>query len=96
MPPRKEGLPRWHCGRVPANAGDSDVGSVPGSGRFLGVVSRNPLQYSSGKFQVQKSLAGYAPWCFKELDTTEHILGVGNGTPLQYSCLENPMDGGAW
>ena len=25
--------------------------------------------------------------------TTE---GEGNGTPLQYSCLENPMDGGAW
>ena len=23
-------------------------------------------------------------------------LGDGNGTPLQYSCLENPMDGGAW
>ena len=22
--------------------------------------------------------------------------GVGNGTPLQYSCLENPMDRGAW
>ena len=22
--------------------------------------------------------------------------GEGNGTPLQYSCLENPMDGGAW
>ena len=22
--------------------------------------------------------------------------GNGNGTPLQYSCLENPMDGGAW
>ena len=21
---------------------------------------------------------------------------LGNGTPLQYSCLENPMDGGAW
>ena len=34
---------------------------------------------------------------------TLHILnlgrgfpGEGNGTPLQYSCLENPMDGGAW
>ena len=26
---------------------------------------------------------------------TEHG-GEGNGTPLQYSCLENPMDGGAW
>ena len=22
--------------------------------------------------------------------------GEGNGKPLQYSCLENPMDGGAW
>ena len=30
---------------------------------------------------------------------TQHIKvlhGEGNGTPLQYSCLENPMDGGAW
>ena len=24
------------------------------------------------------------------------MLGEGNGTPLQYSCLENHMDGGAW
>ena len=23
-------------------------------------------------------------------------IGEGNGTPLQYSCLENPMDRGAW
>ena len=23
-------------------------------------------------------------------------MGEGNGTPLQHSCLENPMDGGAW
>ena len=29
---------------------------------------------------------------------SQHILpyGEGNGTPLQYSCLENPMDRGAW
>ena len=26
----------------------------------------------------------------------EASLGEGNGNPLQYSCLENPMDGGAW
>ena len=25
-----------------------------------------------------------------------HMCGEGNGTPLQYSCLENPMDRGAW
>ena len=24
------------------------------------------------------------------------VIGEGNGTPLQYSCLENPMDRGAW
>ena len=25
-----------------------------------------------------------------------HYCGEGNGNPLQYSCLENPMGGGAW
>ena len=29
------------------------------------------------------------------LSTKVH-LGEGNGTPLQYSCLENPMDGKVW
>ena len=24
------------------------------------------------------------------------LFGEGNGTPLQYSCMENPMGGGAW
>ena len=24
------------------------------------------------------------------------VIGEGNGNPLQYSCLENPTDGGAW
>ena len=39
-----------------------------------------------------------------ELDTTERLhfqfslscIGEGNGTPLQYFCLENPRDGEAW
>ena len=26
----------------------------------------------------------------------DSIFGEGNGNPLQYSCLENPVDGGAW
>ena len=26
----------------------------------------------------------------------KECFGEGNGTPLQHSCLENPMDGGAW
>ena len=30
------------------------------------------------------------------LGLSNKCIGEGNGTPLQYSCLENPMDGGAW
>ena len=33
-----------------------------------------------------------------DCDLNQHLtnIGEGNGTPLQYSFLENPMDGGAW
>ena len=30
------------------------------------------------------------------MDFPSAQIGEGNGTPLQYSCLENPMDRGAW
>ena len=51
----------------------------------------------------RRSLVGYSPWG-AESDTTERLhfhfslscIGKGNGNPLQYSCLENPRDGGAW
>ena len=35
----------------------------------------------------------------KEIEENNRMgktIGEGYGTPLQYSCLENPMDGGAW
>ena len=32
----------------------------------------------------------------KALTNLDSIFGEGNGTTPQYSCLENPMDGGAW
>ena len=38
---------------------------------------------------LQCERPGFDPWVRK-------IPGEGNGNPLQYSCLENPMDGGAW
>ena len=31
-----------------------------------------------------------------DLCLSRGVDAEGNGTPLQYSCLENPMDGGAW
>ena len=39
-------------------------------------------------------------WAFKIIFSNSTVLisfiGEGNGTPFQYSCLENPMDGGVW
>ena len=57
-----------------------------------------------GKSHGQRSLVGYSPWGHKESDMTERLhfhfslscIGEGNGNPLQYSCLENPRDSGAW
>ena len=33
---------------------------------------------------------------YKRYPVSHRSSGVGDGTPPQYSCLENPMDGGAW
>ena len=57
-----------------------------------------------GKSHGQRSPVGCSPWGCSELDRTERLhfhfspscIGEGNGNPLQYSCLENPRDGGAW
>ena len=56
------------------------------------------------KIHGQRSLVGCSPWGRKESDMTERLhfhfslsfTGERNGDPLQYSCLENPRDGGAW
>ena len=49
-------------------------------GAFLVFLGLVPLI----KPALQQTLKKYIP------------VGEGNGTPLQYSCLENPVDGGAW
>ena len=57
-----------------------------------------------GKSHGQRSPVGCSPWGHSESNTTERLhfhfspscIGEGNGSPLQYSCLENPRDRGAW
>ena len=39
---------------------------------------------------------GYSVNCFCLVLSHRLELGEGNGNPHQYSCLENPVDGGAW
>ena len=42
--------------------------------------------YKKAKIMLNVIILGHYAFC----------SGEGNGTPLQYSCLENPMDRGAW
>ena len=43
-----------------------------------------------------KLLRGRDPILFFVFLVHNRVPGEGNGTPLQYSCLQNPMDRGAW
>ena len=55
----------------PVNAGDArDVGSIPGSGRSLGIGNGNLPIFLPGKCHGQRSLADYSPWGHKESDST--------------------------
>ena len=62
------------------------------------------LEQALGIGDWQENMACCSPWGCKESGTTERPnwteldwTGLNcNGTPLQYSCLENPMDGGPW
>ena len=55
-----------------------------------------------GKSHAWRSLVGCSPCGRWESDTTERLhfslscIGKGNGNLLQFSCLGNPRDGGAW
>ena len=59
------------------------------------LVWKIPWMEEPGRLQSMGSL---------RVETTERLhfhfslscMGEGNGNPLQYSCLENPRDGGAW
>ena len=62
---------------------------------------RIPRMEEPGRLQ---SMGSHSPWGCKESDMTERLhfhfslscIEEVNGNPLQYSCLENPTDGGAW
>ena len=57
-----------------------------------------------GESNGQRSLVGCSPWGRWGSGTTKELhfhfslscIGEGNGNPFQYSCLEDPRDGGAW
>ena len=56
-----------------------------GSVEFPGITAIKNLPANAGDLRDAGLICGWG-----------RSPGEGNGTPLQYSCLENPMDGGAW
>ena len=69
---------------------------------FEKVVQSDYFACSCPVFPRRKAIeeAVFSSLCiFANFVIDDHIyvgFGEGDGTPLQYSCLENPMDGGAW
>ena len=54
-------------------------------------VQETWVQFLNWEDPLKKDMATQIPFDYSIL-----VNGEGNGTPLQYFCLENPMDGGAW
>ena len=79
-----------------------------GSGGFENLGWTSDLQESIlNQFKVPKKkiqlgnlgkdhIAGTRTLSFTNFRPTNFLNGEGNGTSLQYSCLENPVDGAAW
>ena len=50
-------------------------------------------------YKIHFKFLNYYNRCLFDISDINMLLlidGEGNGNPLQYSCLENPVDGGAW
>ena len=70
-----------------------------------GVIRPHSVSSTRRHFcQTSKRGCGQCSFHYWAVHEVEKVLrgklglycGEGNGTPLQYSCLENPMDGEAW
>ena len=71
--------------------------SLPGSS-VHGIFQARVLEWGAIAFSKYNNWPILKDMYIKHVcvPTYFNVLGEGNGTPLQYSCLENPMDGGAW
>ena len=58
-------------------------------GRVQSSKNRSLTQWDDNKKREQVSIK-------QNNNISSSLFREGNGTPLQYFCLENPMDGGAW
>ena len=94
------------CASAPACCSLSEGKCAPGAAHFPRTIPVSPGLHPplplKGHIQEQKTNpCAFITQIWGLLVTTElapscHWTGEGSGTPLRYSCLENPMDRGAW
>ena len=69
-------------------------------GWCTGMTQRDGVgREKGGRFRMGNTCTSMADSCqcmAKPIQYCRASLGGGNGIPLQYSCLENPLEGGAW
>ena len=51
---------------------------------------------SSARLELEVSMVAKSRTRLRDFDFSLSCIGEGNDNPLQYSCLENPRDRGAW
>ena len=73
----------------------SGVGDRQGGPACCSTRGRKELDRTSLVAQMVKA-SGYNVGDLGSIPGSGRYPGEGNGNPLQYSCLENPMDRGAW
>ena len=63
------------------------------AGTLSGVYTDLPVDFPGGSDDKASAYNAGDPG---SIPGSGRSLGEGNGNPLQYSCLENPMGGGTW
>ena len=95
-------LLQWFRKNIYINLGGKVVGRWNGNDNinlgegYMGVLYA--IQNNKTKF-YPSPLSSYAACIIITVSICNYLyysIGEGNGTPFQYSCLENPMDRGAW
>ena len=69
--------------------------SLPGSS-IHGIFQARVLEWGAIAFSTNWLQELLIHSEYRPLEAIHTCFGEGSGTPLQYSCLVNPMDGGAW
>ena len=85
----------WYDGICPLKMCSTSI--YPGSKMFKQLKKiQNKMIHPNFSFLVIFTPLSGGTHCLMYFKMYSPFIREGNGTPLQYSCLENPMDRGAW